>query len=501
MSRKRKHGERPPSSRLNDNVNALSEGEFEDAMAMLRSGPKKRMFADLVAWQRGRQPYDDFAEKEAFAGYDLVSMRVVANRELDKALAELRYRLPREMAKIADALVTTPRPRLMQLLSEIATAKVLAIKRCYLKRLVKLVELEALILPHICEGDQLESESARISLELAHAETNITLAKEVENYRAGYLEKLNERGNNNGDLDQNLITTYLASDFAKLDIIDCPPLLWSKKCLIDEVFNSLHGNISEARQMTRRVYERDAKEHFLSPTDRAKRLKMAYEQCIMLGDMQGAMEVLRHFEACNPEAPASRSIYLIRYLVILLDYALSCDNHDVYIAAVAIYERNEEFVLQSEVGGNRSRILIVLMLVYLGLQELKKAAAICDELFRAKDQKPPIRYSVAHRVCHLMILFDTQAVDQLQHFARNYRAFFVKKGDYALPALALSTFLVKNCKKAAMARPKHYLIQELNSGIETVVESLKEFETADVLVRRLPYSSIFKWLEAKRCQG
>ncbi len=465
---------------------------------MLRSGRKKRTFAELVAWQRGRQPYNDFDEKDAFQGFDLVSMRVVANRELDKAIGELKYGLPKALIEIAENPNSNPEQSLLDTMHEIAFAKAHATKRCYLERLVKLAELEALILPHIFEGSCLESERGRLTLELAQAKANILLAQEIAYFRTEYLDKVITARTKKGGLDQKLISTYLASDFANRDFTGYPPLLWSNKSLLDEVFNSLSGNIRVASQMTRRVCERDAAEHFLSPTERTKRLKMLFDQCTELGDQEGGLEVLRNFEASDPEAPATRSIYLIRYLVMLLDYALIRNNHDTLMAAVAIYERNEHFVLQSEIGGNRSRILICMMLAYLGMQDVNKATAISHELLRAKDQKTPLLYRITQRVCHLMILFDLKEVEQHLHYARNYRGLMIKQGGFALPAFTLLNFLRKNCKKFAEIRPTKNQRKGLQNAVEEIQNKLMAFLATDGAERRLFYEPILKWLSAKK---
>ena len=90
-------GKRPPTTRLNDTVNQLPDGEYEDVVGLLGSGGKLPKWLELIVWQRGKQPYPAAEEKVHFEGYDLNSLRVVASKKLESAIAVLRSGLPAEI--------------------------------------------------------------------------------------------------------------------------------------------------------------------------------------------------------------------------------------------------------------------------------------------------------------------------------------------------------------------------------------------------------------------
>ncbi len=498
MPRKRKQGERTPSRRLNDTVNQLSDGEFEDVVAILGSGKRRRVFLELIVWHRGKQPYDPDVEIEAYKEFDINSLRDVALRHLGKALIDLREGLPAELQIIAESLKTAPKARLLQAMAEIATAKAHAIKRCYLERLVRLIALERDVSPIILTGKQLETDLKRIEVEMDQANANILLAKEIAFFRSEYLEKVNAHRIKTGELDSKIISEYLDSDFAKLSVVGYPPLLLSEKLLLDEVFKGLSGKVNEACRIAEMVCELDLKSPFLSPPSRAKLLVRLYDYYSALGDRSKGENLISLFRAIKPEMPENRDIFLIRFLVILLDWAIDRDDDVAHKTAKDFFERNEDFVLSSPVGGYRSRILIVMMVIYLGEHEGEKAKHLFDHLYRDKEQKPPLLYRISFLICHLMILYDLKEVDAIKQHAKNYREFMLEKGEIAMPAIDLLLFLRKQAKRYAATRLKAKEVTTYNSALDKVTTVLRSHQRADVVTNRLSYGPLLSWLAAKR---
>jgi hypothetical protein len=498
MPRKRKQGERTPSTRLNDTVNQLSDGEFEDVVAILRGGKKKRKYLELIVWHRGRQPYDADEEKDAFNGYDLNSLRVVACRQLDQVVLELRSGLPTELSLNADAMTTSSREKLQELLAEIGVAKAHAIKRCYLERLVKLIGMEAELLPLICEGTRLEIEMQRVSKELNQAHANVTFAKELVHHRAAYPLAVIAEINKTGHINQELINAYKATPFAAIDVSGYPLPLMSGKLFIDEIFASLEGDATGASEIAESVYELDLRSKFLSPLEHAKLLTRMYDYYSALGDKVKGQSIIGYFEAIGPEAAPNRKIYLIRYLVVLLDWAVDRDDDTATAKAIQVFERNRAAVLDEVIGGYRSRILIAMMLFYLGEHDVSKAKSLFDNLYRNKEQKPPILYRVTFLICHLMILFDLKDVLTMKQQAKNHREFLLEKGQIAEPAIEFLAFLRKNAKIFAAPRITSKKVVQFNTEIDAAIEELQMFNHRDKIVKRLFYAPIIKWLNGKR---
>ncbi len=498
MSRKPSKGKRSPATRLTDTVNQLSDGEFEDVVAILSVSRKKRKWLELIVWHRGKQPYETAAEKSAFEGYNLRSMRELAIKNLDAVIAELRAGLPPEIAGIADKLNDLPQEALLKSLGEIQVAKAHAIKRCYLDRLVKLLGLESAIYSIVLEGEERAAALDACEAELRQARANIELAPQIAYYRVEYLDKVIATAKKSGAVDQERIKLYLESDFAKLDVSAYPTLLLSEKITLDEGFHALNGEWEVACQMAESVFELDQLSPFLSPLRRAMLMVRLSEYYIDLGNRDKGERLVTQFAAFNPESPQNRAIYLIRFLVVLLEWATADDGYVSHETALSFFERNQEFVLESPSGGNRSRILIAMMAIYLGRDDTKRAKAIFDHLYREKDQKPPLLYRLSGLLCHLMILFDSHEVADLKHHAKNHREVMLEKGDFAIPALQFLRFLQMNASRYATLKPSKKVAQAYKTEVEAMIESLVRYQRQDGRADRLFYEPFISWLNAKR---
>ena len=497
MSRNPFKGTRSPSTRLNDTVNQLSDGEFEDVVGILSVSRKKRKWLALIVWHRGKQPYETAAEKAAFEGYDLNSMRELAIKRLDAVIAALRSGLPPEIAGIADDLNGLPRTELLQALSEIHAAKAHAIKRCYLERLVKLIGLEAAILSLLLGEEERAVALNGCEAELKQARANIVLAPQIAYYRAEYRDKVDATRKKSGSLDRVLIQGYLESDFAKLDVSAYPPLLMSEKFLLDEVFHALNGDVEVACRLAESVWGLDQLSAFLSPVKRVMLMVRLNDYYIALGNRSKGASLVRQFAAFDPESPQNRAIYLIRYLVVLLEWATAGDGYVSQQAALDIFERHEEFVLASPIGGNRSRILIAIMAIYLGRHDTKRAKTLFDNLYREKDQKPPMLYRISGLICHLMILFDSHEVAELKHHAKNHRELMLEKGEFSIPAIQFLGFLQINARRYATPKPSKKVANAYKAELEAIISSLERHQNEDGRAVRLFYEPILSWLNAK----
>ncbi len=497
MSRKPPKGKRSPATRLTDTVNQLSDGEFEDVVAILSVSRKKRKWLELIVWHRGKQPYETVAEKAAFEGYDLRSMRELAMKRLDAVVAELRSGLPPEIAGIADKLDSLPHATLLKALSDIHAAKAHATKRCYLDRLLKLLGLESAILSLALAGEERAAALNACEAEIKQARANLVLAPQIAYYRAEYLDKVIATRTKSGALDHDRITGYLDSDFANLDVSAYPPLLMSEKTTIDEGFKSLSGDLPTACAMAETVWQLDQRSPFLSPVRRAMLMVRMNDYYIALGNRVKGEQLITQFTKFDPEAPQNRAIYLIRFLVVLLDWAREGNNFVSFDNALEIFERNAAFVIDSPVSGNRSRILIAMMAIYLGRHAATKAKALFDDLYREKEQNPPLAYRIIGMICHLMILFDLKEVTDLKRTAKNYREFMVKKGEIALPAISFLGFLQINAKRFATPKPTDRVQKAYIEDLQGMIERLQEFQMADPEANGLFYVPCLNWLRGK----
>lgn len=497
MSRKLSRGKRSPSTRLNDTVNQLPEGEYEDVIGLLKPEGKLPKWFELIIWHRGKQPYPTAGEKAQFEGYDLNSLRVIALRKLDAAIAELRSGLPAELEAIARDLDDTPRDALLQTLKAIQVTKTQAIARCYLERLVKLIGLESRIVHLVYSGKERAAALKVCEGELKQAYDNLLLAPQIAHYRAEYLDKVIDLRTKTGTLNKELISGYLNSDFATLDVSFYPQLLMSEKLLLDEVFHALNGDGGKACRIAETVWQLDQKSPFLSPTRRAMLMVRLNDYYIFSRDREKGEQLINQFAACDPEAPQNRTIYLIRFLVVLLDWATESDGFVSLGNALEIFERNADFVIESPVGGNRSRILIAMMAIYLGRHKPQKAKALFDHLYREKDQKPPLYYRICGMIGHLMILFDLKEVTDLKKAAKNYREFMVEKGEIAIPALAFLGFLQINARRYATHKPSDKVTRAYKADHAKMLEALHQYRSEDTVAFRLFYEPYISWLDAK----
>ena len=497
MSRKLSRGKRPPTTRLNDTVNQLPDGEYEDVIDLLGLGSKLPKWLELIVWQRGKQPYPSAEEKVQFEGYDLNSLRVIALRKLDAAIAELRSGLPADLEAIDSDCDNTARDTLLQTLKTIQVTKTQAIRRCYLERLVKLLGLESRIIQLVYSGEERAASLQVCEGEMRQAQSNLVLAPQIVYYRAEYLDKVITLRTKTGALDQERIRGYLDSDFAKLNVTAYPPLLMSEKLLLDEVFHALDGDGGAACRIAEYVWELDQKAPFLSPMRRAMLMVRLNDYYIVFRDREKGEQLINQFAAFDHESPQNRTIYLIRFLVVLLDWATETDGYVSLGNALEIFERNADFVIDSPVGGYRSRILIAMMAIYLGRHKPQKAKALFDHLYREKDQKPPLYYRICGMISHLMILFDLKEVADLKKAAKNYREFMVEKGEIAIPAIAFLGFLQINARRYATHKPSEKVARAYKADLFVIIERMKRFQTSDSQANVLFYGPILSWLKEK----
>jgi hypothetical protein len=498
MSRKPSKGKRSPATRLTDTVNQLSDGEFEDVVAILSVSRKKRKWLELIVWHRGKQPYETAAEKAAFEGYNLRSMRELAIKNLDAVIAELRSGLPPEIAGVADDLDDRSQEEIMSVLGEIRVAKAHAIKRCYLDRLVKLLGLESAILSRAYAGEKRSIALDVCEAELKQAKANLVLAPQIAYYRVEYLDKVITTRRKSGALDHERIKDYLESDFAKLDVSAYPPLLLSEKITVDEGFHFLRGDGEAACRMAESVWELDQRSPFLSPNKRAMLMVRLNDYYIAFESRAKGENLVTQFASFDPESPQNRAIYLVRFLVVLLEWATAENGYVSHETALHFFERNQEFVLESPTGGNRSRILIAVMAIYLGRRDATRAKAIFDHLYREKDQKPPLLYRLSGLICHLMILFDSHEVADLKHHAKNHREVMLEKGDFAIPALNFLRFLQINASRYATPKPSKKVANAYKTDLEAMIMCLERYQSQDGEAVRLFYEPFLSWLHAKQ---
>ena len=129
MPRKRNHGERMPSTKLNDAINRLTDGEFADWEALNGDSGREFGYVKLCKWHRGRSPYDPDEEKATFKSYDLNSLRKKAVQEIQNGMVELRSKLPRELEAIGIRVATDSPLELKAVMAQIGDSKGHAIRR------------------------------------------------------------------------------------------------------------------------------------------------------------------------------------------------------------------------------------------------------------------------------------------------------------------------------------------------------------------------------------
>ncbi|MFN8397848.1 MAG: hypothetical protein U0176_24735 [Bacteroidia bacterium] len=341
-------------------------------------------------------------------------------------------------------------------------------------------------------------------MELRQAQANLVLAPQITHYRSEYLDKVIEMQAKAGILDKGLIRGYLESDFARLDVSAYPPLLMSEKTTLDEGFHALNGNGEAACQLAESVWNLDQESPFLSPIRRVMLMVRLNEYYVAFGNREKGRELIAQFSAFAPEAPQNRMTYLLRFLVVMLEWASENAGSEFLETAQGVFERNEEFILALPVSGNRSLVLITMMVAYLGKLEVARAKQLFDHLYREKDQKPPLLYRISGLICHLMILFEAREIAELKHHAKNHRELMLEKGEFSIPAIHLLGFLQKNARRYATPKATPKVVHAYRTDLEKIIQLLEGFQELEGFRRgdrgaiRLFYEPFLQWLRAKR---
>ncbi len=504
MPRKRNHGERMPSTKLNDAINRLTDGEFADWESLNGDSGREFGYVKLCKWHRGRSPYDPDEEKATFKSYDLNSLRKKALQEIQNGMVELRSKLPRELEAIGIRVATDSPSELKAVMAQISDSKSHAIRRGYFERLQKLLAFEKRVILLLHVGATLRAELRRVKKEIAQSKANISISAEIEYYQANYFDVVREKFNASGTIDVQLVAAYKASEFAKIDVSSFPGRLCCAKLMLDEFFLRLIGDVSAASAKAHRIFERHQAESVLNPKDYSLLLSRLVRYNSDLGDTEKAVSVVNAFENIATGNAEYEHIYLMRHLFSLFFLALETKDESLGERAVAIFEAHERFVLSAQEDPDWLLIMIFLMTFFLGNHEISKAKHVFDAVYRIKDQKPALQYRIQYMISHLMILFEIGVQKDIQLFAKNYTAFLKTHLPFSAPALEVLAFLRGNVKIPSLAkRPSKEelkLIARFNSRIDSLLERLHEFQANEATRRSLWYGPFSQWLISKRLE-
>lgn len=495
-----------PSTKLNDAVNQLADGEFTDWCALDGDGGKEWTYRKLCKWHRGRCPYDSDEEKLAFKDYDINSLRKKAVKELDRGMAELRVGLPNELKALRHAIATQTAMELEGVLTLTQDLKAHAEHRGYFERLNKIIAFEKRVVSLLCEGKRLRLELRRLKAETAQAKANLVLEAEITAFQTDYFEKVRAEIYETGLVNHEKVDAYNASNFAKADVSGFPFTLICKKLLLDEFFLSLKRDTLGASKLAERVYLQNSDVHSLSPSSHSRLLMRLARYYSDLGEFSKAKEVIQYFEAIDPESDVNFRIYLKKYVLTLFLIGFDTADHSLATKSVEVFQRNKSRIVDSEHDKDRLVIFIFLMTYFLGCHEGFKAKEIFDLIYKIKDQKPHLQYRIQYMISHLMILFELKDERDMKSFAKNYQAFLEPHRPFSTPALEVLYFLRGNLKHHIANKPltkkeaamEEKRVAKYNGKISNLLEKLQAFQSKDENRTSLWYEPFYQWIISKR---
>lgn len=486
MPRKRNHGERMPSTKLNDAINQLAEGEFADWDTLSRGAGKEFAYLKLCRWHRGRCPYDPDEEKIAFKDYDVNSLRKNALIGISEGMHKLHSELPDELASLSKAIFAQTTQELQVVMQLVTKLKAHSTKRGYYERLRKIIIFEKRVVMLLFEGKELRAHLRRIKLETAQSKANVKLAAEVVHYRTEFLEAIRNEFFTTGHIDREKVAAYKESAFAQTDVRRFPFKLVSAKLLIDEFFAFLDGDRLQASRLAERVLELNREENGLSPMEHAALIKRTINYYVGLGAIDRAKALIHQFEALGPEEESNRKVYLKKYLLVIFQVAYDSNDLEYAEEAKKCFLRHQREILAEEDSSEKLTILLFLTFYSLGNRDLTAAKGYFGKIYKIKDQKPHIQYRVQYMVAHLALLFEERDDQAIKSFAKNYERYFLANLPYAEPAMKVLTVVRLHVLRI---HPKR-----INQDFELLISALESYQSSFAHSRSLWYAPLLKWL-------
>lgn len=476
-----------PSTKLNDAINQLAEGEFADWDALSRGAGKEFAYLKLCRWHRGRCPYDPDEEKVAFKDYDLNSLRKNAFIGISEGMNKLHSELPDELASLSKAIFAQTAPELQEVMQLVTKLKAHSTKRGYYERLRKIIIFEKRVVMLLFEGKELRAHLRRIKLETAQSKANVKLAAEVVHYRAEFLEAVRNQFFTTGYIDRDKVAAYKESAFAQTDVRRFPFKLVSAKLLIDEFFAFLDGDRLQASRLAERVLELNREENGLSPSDFANLLWRLADYYVRLGQLEKAKGIIGDFELLEPWKEENRKVVFKKYLISIFLIAYDSGEFSYGARAQSAFLPLRSEILGWEDDNEKLALLLCLTFYGLGTGDLAAAKTYFDYIYKIKDQKPHIQYRIQYMIAHLMLLFEGKDDQAIKSFAKNYERYFRANLPFAEPALKVLIFLRLHVLRN---HPKR-----ISNDFKSLITSLKSFQTSVQFGRSLWYPPLLKWFE------
>lgn len=477
--RKRKPGERKPSTRLNEVVNHTPPPVLADLQSLFVQNGQVPAYWRLAMWQLGRMPDPD-GERQAFEGFKLASLRNEALRKIGAGLDFLHSRAPH--AHAAGVATNNARP----VHDGLPEARRQAFQRGYLGRFREIVAMER---DHLSGLGKDAGARLRLDQELALAETCIAVGERIKD-RKESLAEFKSRFIRSG------VSVIGAGDEVRKPSFDhsmadgLPPTLVCAEWEAEEAIAYLDGDYALASEYAVRILDICRRHQVLGIAQHAKLLRRLSLYCAELRDHGKAIRMLQYFREVEPEKEEHREWYLRKYLIALLAISFDLDEESLLEEARHLIERNRAYLLRKSLDKDQPLLHLLIITHHIRLQEIQLAKEVLSLMLQSKFNKDRPLYFCQSLLAHLALLYEANDATALKGASRNYERQLKKFLPFAVPTLAVIQFMKRQIGVSSQLK--------FDSYRNDMIETLRKYSKSPTHHASLWYQPVMDWIQRAR---
>jgi hypothetical protein len=489
-------GGRKSSPTLWAMVRGLSDEEWRFISAFSTIFGKGSLQLKLLALLRSMEVYDPVAEKAAFEGNDLKSMRKTAKRWLIRTATKLAFYQTEVSEQVMDVETLLRWGIHDDTMEFIAETKQLAREREEFGWLSILYRQEIKAVMIIYQGAERVAKVAKVAEEAMENGKLVALEAEITFQGAKFLEKGRNELLTTGKLDETYTESYFRSKFFRQNIEDWPISFQIQKLRLDEGLHYFLGRTAGAAK---------AAEKLLDLSDRLDNIRQRqsddHARCLFrlsayysaLGNKQKVVAIIDIIKKRALLDSPMRILYLRRVVNSLLHAALEFSISAMVDEGLGSWMENKAILISLPKDLVQFETYLLVSFQYLSNGYVKEAREVFALASQISDSYPYPSHEAVFRILHLMLLLDEDDERGLQSYGKRYKRHLVaylKAEAYSEIATAALAF-VMILAKASNIEGK----DKLEKSLRQLLLKLHDYrQSGDASFR--PYiHAMIKWVE------
>ncbi len=485
-------GGRKSSPTLWSMVRGLSDDEWRQMKAFSMVYGKGSLQFRLLGLLRSMEVYDSGAEKAAFEGHALNSMRNTARKWLLRTACRLAFYKTEVCERVLDVEVLLRWGYHEFTLEHIEEAKQLATEQEEYTWLDMLLHQEITVTKLLYEGEDRSHRIQAISAKAVGNARMLVLKAEIEGMVAKYLEHGRNKLLMSGNYDSEIAQEYFKSNFYRQSIGHWPISFQIQKLRIDEALHYFSGNVADAAKVAEQILAHtQALERIRAgQTEEQSRIMFRLSAYYTdLGEKAKLMGIIARFRELLATSSPFRMNYLRRMIVALFHAAFDYDLQELAVEGHHLWNENQEFLraMPHDIIGMRAIHLACAS--HLAMGRIGDARKLFAQASTFSDSVPNATMQCIHRFFHLMILLDEEDDRGLESFAKNYKRYIKQllPSRIGSAALAILVILGKTSNLEGQAK--------MRNSMKSLIGSLSSLQNSKETNFKPYIFPMIKWAE------